>query len=249
MSRTVKVNPLTVLVSVLIAVELFGLLGRAARHPRRRRDLQVVARDLYDDRTRRAQGPGPRSASTRSRCPDGSRHTRAMATETIEVAGHIVDSLILPKILDLDRRGRRRLPPRRRRHRSHQPRPEPGRDRARRTTTRPMIDALCERLAVHGASRVSDARRRAGRGRPRRRAAGRVPLDDQPGHRRAHRRPLGAGGEPGDGLRPRGLDDGADGAHRADAPGASPATASSSATPACGCTRRSATATSAPSSS
>jgi lysine-ketoglutarate reductase/saccharopine dehydrogenase-like protein (TIGR00300 family) len=78
-----------------------------------------------------------------------------MATETIEVAGHIVDSLILPKILDLvvesgvDYRladvviGRTSLDPSRAViELSHE-------DEA-------VIDALCERLAVHGASRVSN---------------------------------------------------------------------------------------------
>jgi lysine-ketoglutarate reductase/saccharopine dehydrogenase-like protein (TIGR00300 family) len=79
-----------------------------------------------------------------------------MATETVEVAGHIVDSLILPKILDLIvdadvdytitsvEIGRTNL--------------DPSRavielvhdDEA-------VIDALCERLEVHGASRVGDA--------------------------------------------------------------------------------------------
>jgi lysine-ketoglutarate reductase/saccharopine dehydrogenase-like protein (TIGR00300 family) len=76
-----------------------------------------------------------------------------MATETVEVAGHIVDSLILPKILDLiveggvDYRlvevdiGRTNLDPSRVViELSHD-------DEA-------VIDALCERLAVHGASRV-----------------------------------------------------------------------------------------------
>jgi lysine-ketoglutarate reductase/saccharopine dehydrogenase-like protein (TIGR00300 family) len=78
-----------------------------------------------------------------------------MATETVEVAGHIVDSLILPKILDLildagvDYRietvdiGRTRLDPSRAViELSHD---DEG-----------VIDALCERLEVHGASRVSD---------------------------------------------------------------------------------------------
>lgn len=76
-----------------------------------------------------------------------------MATETVEVAGHIVDSLILPKILDViveagvDYRletvdiGRTNLDPSRVVvELSHA-------DEA-------VIDALCERLAVHGASRV-----------------------------------------------------------------------------------------------
>ena len=79
-----------------------------------------------------------------------------MATETVEVAGHIVDSLILPKILDLildagvDYRietvdiGRTRLDPSRAIiELSHD-------DEA-------VIDALCERLEVHGASRQSEA--------------------------------------------------------------------------------------------
>jgi lysine-ketoglutarate reductase/saccharopine dehydrogenase-like protein (TIGR00300 family) len=79
-----------------------------------------------------------------------------MATETVEVAGHIVDSLILPKILDLivdagvDYRittvdiGRTNLDP----------------SRAvieLEHDDESVIDALCERLEVHGASRVSDA--------------------------------------------------------------------------------------------
>jgi lysine-ketoglutarate reductase/saccharopine dehydrogenase-like protein (TIGR00300 family) len=76
-----------------------------------------------------------------------------MAIETVEVAGHIVDSLILPKILDLivdggvDYRlehvdiGRTNLDPSRVViELSH---PEEA-----------VIDALCERLAVHGANRI-----------------------------------------------------------------------------------------------
>jgi lysine-ketoglutarate reductase/saccharopine dehydrogenase-like protein (TIGR00300 family) len=79
-----------------------------------------------------------------------------MATETVELAGHIVDSLVLPKILDLivdagvEYRletvdiGRTNLDPSRVViELSHH-------DEA-------TIDALCERLAVHGASRVGDA--------------------------------------------------------------------------------------------
>jgi lysine-ketoglutarate reductase/saccharopine dehydrogenase-like protein (TIGR00300 family) len=79
-----------------------------------------------------------------------------MATETVELAGHIVDSLVLPKILDLiveagvDYRletveiGRTNL--------------DPSRvvielEHADEAT----IDRLCERLEVHGASRVGDA--------------------------------------------------------------------------------------------
>jgi predicted PurR-regulated permease PerM len=49
MSRTVNVNPLTVLVSILISVELFGLLGALLAIPGAG-VIQVVVRDLYDNR-------------------------------------------------------------------------------------------------------------------------------------------------------------------------------------------------------
>jgi predicted PurR-regulated permease PerM len=49
MSRTVNVNPLTVLVSVLVAVELFGLLGALLAIPGAG-VIQVVVRDVYDER-------------------------------------------------------------------------------------------------------------------------------------------------------------------------------------------------------
>jgi len=49
MSRTVNVNPLTVLVSVLVAVELFGLLGALLAIPGAG-VIQVVVRDLWDHR-------------------------------------------------------------------------------------------------------------------------------------------------------------------------------------------------------
>lgn len=76
-----------------------------------------------------------------------------MATETVEVAGHIIDSLILPKVLDLivesgaDYRideveiGRTNL--------------DPSRARIELAHDDPaVLDSLVERLAVHGASRV-----------------------------------------------------------------------------------------------
>ena len=47
MSRTVNVNPLTVLVSVLVGVELFGLLGALLAIPAAG-VIQVVVRDVYD---------------------------------------------------------------------------------------------------------------------------------------------------------------------------------------------------------
>ncbi|MGH9187154.1 MAG: AI-2E family transporter [Acidimicrobiales bacterium] len=49
MSRTVRINPLGVLVSVLIGVELFGLLGALLAIPAAGA-IQVVIRDLWDDR-------------------------------------------------------------------------------------------------------------------------------------------------------------------------------------------------------
>src|SRR5213082_1850700 len=49
MARTVRLNPLVVLVSVLIGVELFGLLGALLAIPAAG-VIQVIARDIYDSR-------------------------------------------------------------------------------------------------------------------------------------------------------------------------------------------------------
>ena len=49
MSRTVDVNPLTVLISVLVGVELFGFLGALLAIPIAG-VLQVVVRNIYDER-------------------------------------------------------------------------------------------------------------------------------------------------------------------------------------------------------
>ena len=49
MSRTVNVNPLTVLVSILVSVELFGLLGALLAIPGAG-VIQVIVRDVYDER-------------------------------------------------------------------------------------------------------------------------------------------------------------------------------------------------------
>jgi predicted PurR-regulated permease PerM len=49
MSRTVNLNPLIVLVSVLIGVELFGLLGALLAIPAAG-VIQVIARDVWDER-------------------------------------------------------------------------------------------------------------------------------------------------------------------------------------------------------
>jgi predicted PurR-regulated permease PerM len=52
MSRTVKLNPLAVLVSVLVGVELFGFLGALLAIPAGG-IIQVIARDIYDERRAR----------------------------------------------------------------------------------------------------------------------------------------------------------------------------------------------------
>jgi predicted PurR-regulated permease PerM len=49
MSRTVDVNPLTVLISVLAGVELFGFLGALLAIPFAG-VVQVIARNIYDER-------------------------------------------------------------------------------------------------------------------------------------------------------------------------------------------------------
>jgi predicted PurR-regulated permease PerM len=48
MSRTVKLNPLAVLISVLIGVELFGILGALLAIPAAG-IIQVIVRDVYDE--------------------------------------------------------------------------------------------------------------------------------------------------------------------------------------------------------
>ena len=52
MSRTVDLNPLVVLVSVLVGVELFGILGALLAIPTAG-VVQVIARDVYDERSGR----------------------------------------------------------------------------------------------------------------------------------------------------------------------------------------------------
>ncbi|HEV3226683.1 MAG TPA: AI-2E family transporter, partial [Acidimicrobiales bacterium] len=49
MARTVRLNPLAVLVSVLMGVELFGFLGALLAIPAGG-IIQVIARDIYDER-------------------------------------------------------------------------------------------------------------------------------------------------------------------------------------------------------
>ena len=49
LSRTVKLNPLTVLISILIAAELAGILGALLAIPVAAM-VQVIGRDLWDHR-------------------------------------------------------------------------------------------------------------------------------------------------------------------------------------------------------
>lgn len=58
MSRTVNLNPLLVLIAVLVGVELFGFLGALLAIPAAG-VIQVVARDLWEERVRRRVVPAP----------------------------------------------------------------------------------------------------------------------------------------------------------------------------------------------
>ena len=71
MSRTVDLNPLLVLVSVLVGVELFGILGALLAIPVAG-VIQVIGRDIYDEQQGQAQG---RADHRRRRGADG-RATR-----------------------------------------------------------------------------------------------------------------------------------------------------------------------------
>jgi predicted PurR-regulated permease PerM len=75
MSRTVKLNPLLVLLSVLVGVELAGIVGALLAIPGAG-VLQVVVRDLWDDRQRRRE-PVRGSGSSRRRPPTSPRPTPA----------------------------------------------------------------------------------------------------------------------------------------------------------------------------
>ena len=77
-----------------------------------------------------------------------------MASETIEVTGHIVDSLLLAKILDTHPRRRLRLRDRRRGHRQDEPRPQPS-ARIDVTGDDEVLGRLVDELQVHGANRVT----------------------------------------------------------------------------------------------
>ncbi len=65
MSRSVDVNPLAVLVSVLAGVELFGFLGALLAIPAAG-IIQVIVRNLYDERAGRLKRVPTVGASERS---------------------------------------------------------------------------------------------------------------------------------------------------------------------------------------
>ncbi|MGQ0617592.1 MAG: AI-2E family transporter [Acidimicrobiia bacterium] len=75
MSRTVHINPLTVLVSVLVGVELFGFLGALLAIPAAG-VIQVVARDIYDERRGRLK-PEPTLGSEEVPVSTVERRSRA----------------------------------------------------------------------------------------------------------------------------------------------------------------------------
>lgn len=68
MARTVKVNPLTVMISVLIGVELFGFLGALLAIPVAG-IIQVVVRDIYDEHYGRLK-PEPTVGATETPITD-----------------------------------------------------------------------------------------------------------------------------------------------------------------------------------
>jgi predicted PurR-regulated permease PerM len=74
MSRTVDVNPLAVLVSVLAGVELFGFLGALLAIPAAG-IIQVIVRDLYDERVGRLKGEPTVGVAERP-VSEGSRERR-----------------------------------------------------------------------------------------------------------------------------------------------------------------------------
>jgi len=74
-ARTVKLNPLTVLIAILIAVEVAGLLGALLAIPAAG-IIQIIARDIWDTRRGRLKreptvGPQETPASEAGRTPEG----------------------------------------------------------------------------------------------------------------------------------------------------------------------------------
>jgi predicted PurR-regulated permease PerM len=74
-ARTVKLNPLTVLIAILIAVEVAGLLGALLAIPVAG-IIQIIARDIWDTNRGRLKreptvGPDQKPASEAGRTPEG----------------------------------------------------------------------------------------------------------------------------------------------------------------------------------
>jgi predicted PurR-regulated permease PerM len=82
LSRTVKLNPLTVLIAVLVAAELAGILGAFLAIPVASM-IQVIARDLWDHRRGRPKG---RPTVGEDRTPAGSA-SDAVGTGRSDAAG------------------------------------------------------------------------------------------------------------------------------------------------------------------
>ena len=120
--------------------------------------------------------------------------------EDVEIEGHLIDSLVMPKIMDgiMDLDGEFEVLSFDVGHMKDDPSPRRDADlRARREAPRG---------APHRGDRArrrgrAAARRRARAGRPRRRLPGRLLLDDQPRDVRARRRRVGPCAEARDGLR------------------------------------------------
>jgi predicted PurR-regulated permease PerM len=77
-ARTVNLNPLTVLIAILIAVELAGILGALLAIPVAS-ILQVIARDLWDHRRGRPKGQPTVGEDEEPAHPDSPPHDRTEA--------------------------------------------------------------------------------------------------------------------------------------------------------------------------
>ena len=157
--------------------------------------------------------------------------------EEVEIRGHIIDSLILPKVLDLITAGGGSFRIKQiaigqartiRATRDRGPR-RPTARRWPRFWRRSPITAPCRRAAGLP----------AGGGRHRRRISRRLLQHHEPADRGPHRRPVDRGGRPGDGLRHRRRRPPVRPAVPGDDRREAPADRSSSATPACACSHRS----------
>lgn len=116
MSRTVKLNPLAVLVAVLVGVELFGILGALLAIPLAGA-IQVIGRDLWDERRGRwkevptfgeEEKPIPRMGKDATDLPDAPPVDGSAPDIEVEVTG-AVDQLTTPVSRATDGRTREEL--------------------------------------------------------------------------------------------------------------------------------------------